>query len=337
MKPETSSTLSQPATPGLSPTCGGVKVGFVEITPQLARQWLKHNIKNRKLKEDTVNSYARDAKSGNWLLTHQGVAFNDRHELIDGQHRLEAIIRAGVAIKMMVTLGIPSARSMDVVDQGVSRSIADILDLQHNLKHPRLIASSARIIATFCYTGRARKLSIGQVLEVYKLFGSEMEKAIERRGDLKCLWGAHVTGAIAFAGMARSTDAEEFHRKLNSGAGLGAHNPILKVRNYLISTDAKAERAKGSGTVPLAQMVVGAIKRFLDDKDTVSDEQALEYFCLLQKDRVAKVKALFELPTYFRGPNPDADMAAPTAKEAEWRKIREEMEVKIQDGNDTER
>lgn len=97
------SKLSAPAAPGLLSQWKGLKVGFIEITPKLAEAWLKHNVKNRKLKDDSGNLYARDIKNGNWLVTHQGVAFNDRHELIDGQHRFEAVIRAGKPAVMMVT------------------------------------------------------------------------------------------------------------------------------------------------------------------------------------------------------------------------------------------
>src|SRR5579884_3546217 len=83
----------------------GIESCFMLVTPEIAREWLTHNVKNRTLSEDSANALARDIKSGNWLTTHQGIAFNDRNELMDGQHRLEAIIRANKAAILMVTIG----------------------------------------------------------------------------------------------------------------------------------------------------------------------------------------------------------------------------------------
>src|SRR5262245_41386859 len=86
----------------------GIRCQFMTVTPELAHAWLTSNVKNRKLRDEVVKSYARDMVNGNWVITHQGVAFNDKHELIDGQHRLNAIVESGVPVMMLVTFGLPS-------------------------------------------------------------------------------------------------------------------------------------------------------------------------------------------------------------------------------------
>lgn len=78
---------------------------IVKVTPELALLWLQSNTFNRKISENIVNKYARDMKNGNWTLNHQGIAFDDSGVLVDGQHRLWAIIKSGSSIDIMVTQG----------------------------------------------------------------------------------------------------------------------------------------------------------------------------------------------------------------------------------------
>lgn len=95
------------------------------ITPDLALQYLDDNIaENRSIRQATVSKYARDMRHGRWRLTHQGIAFDENGKLIDGQHRLWAIVEANIPIDMLVTTGIPVG-DVVVIDGGLSRNIKD--------------------------------------------------------------------------------------------------------------------------------------------------------------------------------------------------------------------
>jgi hypothetical protein len=63
--------------------------GFIlNVTPAMAQQWLKHNDFNRPLNQRLVEKYAGQMRAGNWQRTHQGIAFDSRGIILDGQHRL---------------------------------------------------------------------------------------------------------------------------------------------------------------------------------------------------------------------------------------------------------
>lgn len=96
------------------------------ITPDTARLYLKFNSNNRPLRQTHIRELASDMMQGNWQVTHQGIAFDITGRLIDGQHRLHAIIDAGVPIKISVTRGC-SASSFSILDRGSNRSKSDIL------------------------------------------------------------------------------------------------------------------------------------------------------------------------------------------------------------------
>lgn len=96
------------------------------VTPHIAGLYLKLNNNNRPLREAHIKSLAFDMVNGDWQITHQGIAFDTTGRLIDGQHRLHAIIQAGVPIQISVTRGC-SASSFSILDRGANRSSSDIL------------------------------------------------------------------------------------------------------------------------------------------------------------------------------------------------------------------
>lgn len=112
-----------------------ISAEIIIVTPDMAQEWLSKNCDhNRTIKTKTVYSYARDMKNGNWYLTHRGIAFDKDGHLIDGQHRLRAIVLAGVPVKMVVMRDVPK-ESMGFVDIGVTRSTVDMLKMRYDEKY----------------------------------------------------------------------------------------------------------------------------------------------------------------------------------------------------------
>lgn len=94
-----------------------MKVDVETITPKMAEEYLKHNKINRTLKDKRVTSYANDMKDGAWQLNGEAIRFNKSGDLIDGQHRLNAIIRANKPIQTVVMRGIND--TVSVYDRGL--------------------------------------------------------------------------------------------------------------------------------------------------------------------------------------------------------------------------
>lgn len=108
---------------------GGIRVSIEEITPKMAESWLSTaNTKNRRLRERLVMRYATDMVNGDWVLSHQGIAFDTDLALIDGQHRLSAIALSGETVRMLVFRGM-TARSRMAVDAGMKRMTHDQLNM----------------------------------------------------------------------------------------------------------------------------------------------------------------------------------------------------------------
>jgi len=95
------------------------------ITPEKARELLKGNYGNRPLRRTLVERLAQEMMTGNWQISHQGIAIAPDGRLLDGQHRLAAIVRSGVTVPMMVARNVPH-EAFKVIDRGAKRSLVDV-------------------------------------------------------------------------------------------------------------------------------------------------------------------------------------------------------------------
>lgn len=102
---------------------------IMEITPKIAEEWLKKNIgNNRNPRTYGITAYATDMANGNWGLTPDAIAFNEDGILINGQHRLNAIVKSGVTINAFVVFGFPmSKKDFLNLDNGVKRTFRDMI------------------------------------------------------------------------------------------------------------------------------------------------------------------------------------------------------------------
>ncbi len=99
------------------------------ITPQMAEQWLNTvNKSNRKIRKYWVDHLAQEIRSGNFLKTHQGIGFSKSGRLLDGQHRLAAIIKADTPVEILVTTDLDD-EAFKAMDNGVKRTMSDLTNL----------------------------------------------------------------------------------------------------------------------------------------------------------------------------------------------------------------
>lgn len=99
---------------------------YIAVTPETAERWLSGNTVNRKIRERRVQQYARDMAAGRWWPSNDAVAFSPDGELLNGQHRLNAVVRSGKTIVFLVVRNMPP-ESMTAMDQGAARSAGDAL------------------------------------------------------------------------------------------------------------------------------------------------------------------------------------------------------------------
>jgi hypothetical protein len=81
-----------------------IETKMMWVTPEIAKKYLERNTENRTLRPHWVNTLALAIKNNEFITTHQSIAFSKSGRLLDGQHRLHAIIQANKAGKCSLRL-----------------------------------------------------------------------------------------------------------------------------------------------------------------------------------------------------------------------------------------
>lgn len=113
-----------------------MQIEIINVTPALAKEWLGKNSKNRPVRKQHVKNLAGAFERGEYVMTHQGVAFGSDGELIDGQHRLSAIAQLpeGHSFPMLVAKDMDRDTTFEVVDTSAKvRSVADALHVDRRI------------------------------------------------------------------------------------------------------------------------------------------------------------------------------------------------------------
>ena len=209
------------------------KTFYQDITPGLASQYLKRNIGNRTLKVKVVNEYAWDMSNGLWNASHQGIAFDEEGNLVDGQHRLNAIIKSGKTIRMQVTLGL-NEKAVKSIDTGKSRTYDEAMTILGTKLPPKFTITLRSMFLTQTLGQHAfsheeldmlRKKHETAVMFALECFSKPMESQIKN---------GTIMGVIARAFYSAPIPRiREFVDVLASGIGAGSQDTgAVKLRTY---------------------------------------------------------------------------------------------------------
>jgi hypothetical protein len=103
-------------------------VRFIDISPAVARSLLDRNTRNRKKSQIDIADWSKEMKAGRWRETSQGIGIARDGIIVDGQHRLEAIVDSGVTVNMVVVVGL-DPEVFTVTDVGRRRTSGDALGM----------------------------------------------------------------------------------------------------------------------------------------------------------------------------------------------------------------
>lgn len=218
----------------------GVKITLTTITPELATEYLSKNVKNRKLKDSTVSFYTNEMKKGQWKLTGDAIQFSSTGELLDGQHRLSAIIKYGQPVEMFVAEGL-QPEAFEVMDTGKVRTAADVLSM-HGQESANNIAAIIRFIMMFkkgIYSGYTRDVSISHsdILEFSKAHPDIEELLAFVRNvyrDFRYMPVSMIGGLYFMFAEKNQTKADEFFEKYATGVDLSKNHPVYLLRDRLL-------------------------------------------------------------------------------------------------------
>lgn len=214
-----------------------MKVGIETITPDIAREWLATNIGNRNVRRTVVDRYATDMRDGHWQLNGEAIVLNGER-VLDGQHRLLACVQAETAFDSIVVRDAPT-EAMQTIDQGMSRTVADVLRWR-GYHDPMNLSAAAR---TSWRWDRGVLFwpitpSVNQVADYLdenpSLVGAVAFAGRLRKPPLKLR--SSVAGPVFQKAVAHCGDtAHEFFDRLIDGEHIAGGDPLYALRRILIT------------------------------------------------------------------------------------------------------
>ena len=182
-----------------------------------------------------VEAMARDIAAGRWMFNAQPICFARNGRLLNGQHRLNAVIAAGQPVEVLVLRGLDEA-AYETYDMHRQRG-PQIDDLLEGCGDRALVAAAAGLL----WRREMRPIGAGSGA---RPTAAELRAVVERYPDLVRFrgWGRKVGAllrssvAIYLAIAIRRDDpelGEIFLERLETGAELPPSHPILKLRERL--------------------------------------------------------------------------------------------------------
>lgn len=227
------------------------------VTPEMARNWLDGRTRNRNVRDPKISEYALDMEAGRWHVA-AALVFNADGELIDGQHRLEAVVDYGEPVLFSVVRNaVPEA--MLVVDTGLKRTLANFLQMR-DVSNASDIAVLIRTMWRWDHYETFKKVppstqktpTIQQAIAYYDEHDEALDETavFARRYSAPTLIPRSVIGGlhILFGGI-DSEDELEFWRLVADGAE-GA-SAIVALRRRLLENYTKREKMSSWYTAAL--------------------------------------------------------------------------------------
>lgn len=217
------------------------------ITPEVARQMLVFNTKNRRVNPEHVTYLSGVMQRGEWVVNGETIAFADDGSMLDGQHRLLAVIDSSVSIETLVMRNL-SAAARDVTDTQMTRRLSDQLAIE-GYERTIFLASAVNNLHRFTGAeirqGLANKPSPHQALRRLTE-APELQESVALVSPLPREIGFGPVGVLATMHfLFRRVDpapTEDFFGRLLDGVGLSRGDPVLHLRNRFITESRKARR-----------------------------------------------------------------------------------------------
>lgn len=209
------------------------------LSPKSAKALLEANTRNRNLRKARVSAFAEAMRRGEWELNGESVKVARDGTLLDGQHRLQAVVEAEKSIDVLVVRDLPAA-AQDTVDTGRRRRLADILMVE-GYSDASALAAALNILHRYRLGVRldysqANAPSPAQALALVEA-EPEIRDSVRVGRNVTKVIGGPIGVFSALHHVFVSSDpgpAQDFFARLKNGAELERNDPLLRLRNQII-------------------------------------------------------------------------------------------------------
>jgi hypothetical protein len=247
-----------------------IKGEVMLVTPALAREWLARNTHNRVLRRYVVTKLAGAIARGEYFLNGEAIKLAVDGTLIDGQHRLAAIIEADEPVPSFVVTGLmPEAR--ETIDVGVKRTTGDMLSMRGvtNCNQKAAVVSLVISYDDQVLPNKNPDITAQRVITAYEANMKEFGNSVHMAA---LVWkNIHVSrtmlGALHYiVTQVDDEDGGHFFNRLESGIEIPAYSSILTYRTLLQRESYISSHDRRYSTIMLLAFGIKAWNAFRQDQ-----------------------------------------------------------------------
>lgn len=232
----------------------GLKMWIQEVSPHWAEKKLneaKPEVLNRHTSDAHVHLLAKSMAEGKWVTAACAIILDEDGFLIDGQHRLWAVIECKKTIQMVVIEGANRDQALPVIDlDRLSRSVADAIEIKSPTGQPISNPKAAQAAIRWFHRYRNQQLFMGNpktsARTLLELLGKNpgLVDSITMGESLKGLVPSISLASFChYIFVQRNRElADSLFARLSSGADLSVGDPALALREKLIAYRTSGER-----------------------------------------------------------------------------------------------
>jgi len=217
------------------------------VDANLASWILSINNQNRKITQGRVDRYAAQMIRKKWRERESGdiIRINDNGHLMDGQHRMKAIVQSKVTLILMFVFNVDSEAFVDL-DTGKTRNVPDVMSIVGH-QYASHLGPALNMV---------QRWEMGDMLSSYNITNQEALDLLDRHmgllDSLSFVSKIQTYGLISRPNLAflhyvfsekNQRQANKFISLLISGEGLMFGDPIYMLRERLIKAKTNGSKS----------------------------------------------------------------------------------------------
>lgn len=265
-----------------------IKTSLSDVTPLLAEKWMERRAdKQRKIDQKQVQKITTAILKGDWRVNGGTIVFDEEGFLVDGQHRLLAIIAAGKTVQALIVRGVDkSDLTFQTIDDSKARKVTDFMNCNY-VNNVAAVCTLLISVQSGKWPLNHDKIPYVETLKVVKKWQdviAPLVNAVNEGGRFVRQHSFCTFLLFYYAHIEPVKNPERlaaFFARLGDGIGLDRDDPVYQLRKRFLDQAATVKFDRQAGRA----MIIKALHSYLDSKpmSVVRYEPMRESFPELRK------------------------------------------------------
>lgn len=220
------------------------------ITPEMAVEMLDANRLNRPLDQNTINRIVRQITKGLWKFNGDTIKISADRDILDGQHRLWAVIEAKRPIETLIAFGV-SCEAFDTIDTlRKFRTLGDTIALEGQVRYRAHIGTALSWLIRYeqgileTYKTPIHKIENSDIKEAFRA-NPNIVQAVSRTAPMRRLVNVPIMAFFYYVlSMQNAGLAEQMVETLIDPSRTKITHPYYLLRAYFASDLTKKDPVK---------------------------------------------------------------------------------------------